>query len=172
MPESHGESVPKQMQPVYEAIVALMDQFCRQHLDDEYAQMCRKLAAALARKRPSPLAHGKVHVWASGIVYLLGSINFLFDRSNPLYMSAAEISEAFGVGKTTASTKAREIRAAMKIKQWDPRWTLPSRLDRHPYAWYVEFEGLIVDVRTLPRHIQEAAFRKGLIPYVPEPKKG
>ncbi len=88
MPDSSQEAVPKQMQPVYDAIVALTDQFCRQHLDDEYAQMCRRLAAALARKRPSPLAQGKVHVWASGIAYLLGSINFLFDRSNPLYVSA------------------------------------------------------------------------------------
>ena len=40
-------------------IIGLIDQFCREHLNDEYAVLCRKLAEKLARKRPSPLLHGK-----------------------------------------------------------------------------------------------------------------
>ena len=33
-------------------IVGMIDQFCREHLNDEYAVLCRKLAEKLARKRP------------------------------------------------------------------------------------------------------------------------
>jgi hypothetical protein len=31
----------------------------------------------------------------------------------------------------------------------------------------IQVNGLIADVRRLPRPIQEEAFRKGLIPYIP-----
>jgi hypothetical protein len=73
---SSTEKVPKQLQPIYDQIVAITDTFCRTHLNEEYAQMSRKLAAALARKRPSPLARGRVETWACGIVYTIGSVNF------------------------------------------------------------------------------------------------
>ena len=38
-----------------------IDQFCKEHLNEEYAVLCRKLAEKLARKRPSPLPAVKVH---------------------------------------------------------------------------------------------------------------
>jgi hypothetical protein len=34
-------------------------------------------------------------------------------------------------------------------------------------AWMIEFNGFILDARYLKREIQEEAFRKGLIPYIP-----
>ncbi len=75
------EKVPKKMQAVYDAIVALTDKVCREHLNEEYAQFSRRLAATLCRKRLSPLVSGKPESWACGIVYALGQVNFLFDRS-------------------------------------------------------------------------------------------
>jgi hypothetical protein len=39
-------------------VVAVTDVVCLEHLDAEYAALCVKLAARLARKRPSPLASG------------------------------------------------------------------------------------------------------------------
>jgi hypothetical protein len=35
-------------------------------------------------------------------------------------------------------------------------------------VWMLEVNGLIIDVRHAPREIQAAAFRQGLIPYIPE----
>ena len=46
-------------------------------------------------------------------------------------------------------------------------WTLPSRMDDNPMIWMVEFNGFIADVRSMPRKIQEVAYQKGLIPYIP-----
>lgn len=55
MPKGKSDSVPAKMQAVYDEIIALTDAVCRQHLDEEYAQLARLMTAALARKRPSPL---------------------------------------------------------------------------------------------------------------------
>ena len=42
---------------VLRVIIEMIDQFCREHLNEEYAVLCRKLAEKLGRKRPSPLLH-------------------------------------------------------------------------------------------------------------------
>lgn len=41
-------------QPPVEEILEIVEGFCREHLNAEYAALCRKLAEKLARKRPSP----------------------------------------------------------------------------------------------------------------------
>ena len=91
MPKQNSESVPQQMQPIYDEITRLTDAVCRDHVDEEFALLCRKLAAALARKRPSPLARGKKEVWACAVMYALGRINFLFDRTQTPYTAPGKL---------------------------------------------------------------------------------
>ena len=50
-----------------QVVIGLIDQFCKEHLNEEYAVLCRKLAEKLGRKRPSPLLQGSPNAWASGI---------------------------------------------------------------------------------------------------------
>lgn len=59
------------------------------------------------------------------------------------------------------------IRKMLKIRQFDHNWMLPSRMDDNIIIWQIEVNGFIVDVRRCHRDVQEAAFRKGLIPYIP-----
>jgi hypothetical protein len=40
-------------------------------------------------------------------------------------------------------------------------------MDDNPLVWMLEVNGLMVDVRHAPREVQEIAFNKGLIPYIP-----
>jgi hypothetical protein len=161
------ESVPKRMQAVYDGVVGLTDAFCAAHLNAEYAELCRKLAAALCRKRPSPLERGKLESWAAGIVYALGSVNFLFDPSQDPHLSAGEVCAAFGVSTSTGAAKAKQIRDLFRMLPMDASWCLPSKLEESPTAWLISVNGLILDARRAPRPIQEEAFRRGLIPYVP-----
>jgi len=73
--------------PVAEEIVGITDAVCLAVLDEEYADLARRAAAKLARKRPSPLVGGRRVTWAAAIVYALGQANFLFDpvaEQNPL----------------------------------------------------------------------------------------
>jgi hypothetical protein len=164
---SKSERVPKPMQPTFNALVALTDAFCRAHLDEEYAQLARQATAALCRKRPSPLATGNLKTWACGIVYALGSVNFLFDKSQTPSMSAAELCAGFGVSKSTGSAKAKVVREVLDMSQMAPQWYRPSQMDENPMAWMIMVNGFVVDVRSMPRDIQEAAYEKGLIPYLP-----
>lgn len=165
--ERKQETVPQKMRPVFDAVVAVTDAFCQEHLTDEYAQLCRQAVAALSRKRPSLLTTGRVETWACGIAYAMGSVNFLFDKSQTPHMNAGQLCEWFGVAKSTASAKARAVQDALSIGPLDPRWTLPSRLADNPLVWMIEVNGLVVDVRQMPREVRAEAFRLGLIPYLP-----
>jgi hypothetical protein len=155
------------VRPAHDAIVRLTDAFCQEHLGDEYAALCRKLAGVLARKRPSPLARGKPESWASGIVRTVGWVNFIGDPSQPGHMRLSDIDRLIGVSEATGSAKMTAIRDLLNLRRLDPEWTLPSRMGQNPLAWMIQVNGLIVDARREPREIQEAAFRKGLIPYIP-----
>jgi hypothetical protein len=166
-----SEKVPKKMQVVYETITALTNEFCEEHLNEEYAQLARQLTAALCRKRPSPLTRGRPNSWACGIIYALGFVNFLFDKSRDPHMSAAELCVGFGLSKSTGANKSSEIRKLMKMFQFDPNWCLPSLMDENPNAWMIMVNDLMVDARSMSLNIQEVAYEKGLIPYIPGKKE-
>jgi hypothetical protein len=153
--------------PVLERIVAMTDQFCREKLNDEYTILCRRLAEKLARKRPSPLLGGKPETWACGIIRTIGWVNFLDDSKNKPHMKLPAIDKAFGVGESTGQGKSKAIRTMLRIGQFDHHWMLPSRMDESPMIWIVEVNGLMMDIRGCPRVVQEMAFEKGLIPYIP-----
>lgn len=165
------EKIPNQMQARYDDIVAVTDAFCDAHLNTEYAELTRKATAALCRKRPSPLARGKVETWACGIIYALGFVNFLFDKSQDPYMPASEICEHFGISTSSGGNYSKKVRDALKMSQLDPNWCLPGLMDQNPLAWMIEVDGFILDARHLPRDVQEIAHAKGLIPYIPGEKK-
>jgi hypothetical protein len=160
-------NVPGKMRERYEAITGITDEFCHEHLNEEYADLSRKMAASLSRKRPSPLESGRVRSWAAGIVYALGRVNFLSDASREPHMSLAEMCERIGVSPSNASSKSREIWQGLGLMQLHPDWCLPSMLEENPLAWIVDVNGLPVDVRMMPREVQEEAYRLGLIPYLP-----
>lgn len=159
-------SVPKIMQETYDAITALTDGFCQAKLNEEYADMCRRMTAKLCRKRPSPLASGRAKNWAAGNVHAIGTVNFAFDKSLTPHITAPDISDYFDVGKSSPTGKSKEIRNLFNIGLMEPEWTLPSRMDSNPMAWYITVNGFIMDARLAPREIQEVAFAKGLIPYI------
>ena len=79
----------------------------------------------------------------------------------------AEVCTAFGVGQSTASAKARVISDALHTNRVDPTWMLRSIVDQNPLVWMAEVNGLLVDVRDMPREVQVIAYEKGMVPYVP-----
>jgi len=82
-------------------------------------------------------------------------------------MNAGDLCDAFGVGKGTVSSKSKKIRNALGMFRLDPNWCLPSKMDKNPMAWLISVDGMLADARHMPRHLQEVAFEKGLIPYIP-----
>jgi Domain of unknown function (DUF6398) len=82
-------------------------------------------------------------------------------------MTTAELCARFGVGQSTTSAKARLISQALDISRLDPECSLPSLLDQNPLVWMAEVNGMLVDLRDMPREVQEIAFARGMIPYIP-----
>ena len=167
MKSPRSSVVPKSMQATYDAVVALTDAFCRDHLNDEYRDLARAMTAALCRKRPSPLASGQLRTWACGIIHVLGRLNFLSDKASEPHMTMAEVCTAFGVGQSTTSAKAKVISDALHTNRMDPTWMLKSIVDQNPLVWMAEVNGLLVDVRDMPREVQVIAYEKGMISYIP-----
>lgn len=161
-------AIPKAMQDIYDVIMPWIHDFCQEHLDTEYEAICLRLLEKLCRKRPSPLLRGRPKSWAAGIVYEIASLNFIFDKANPYHMAAEDIASAFDVAKSTASNKAAEIRELTNLSRLDPQWMIPSLVERNPMVWMLSVNGFLVDIRTMPREVQQIAFDKGLIPFLPE----
>ena len=164
---STSQQVPKEMQARFDDITRLTDDFSQAYLTDEYTSLCRELTATLCRKRLSPLSQGKAATWACGIIHALGTVNFLYDASQTPYVPASQIASYFGLSSSTMQAKSKQIRDLLDMYQMDPNWTLPSKVDDNPLVWMIQVNGLIIDARYAPREIQEEAFRKGLIPYIP-----
>jgi len=162
-----SEKIPKAMAEKFAAIATLTDAFCTQHLNEEYRQVIQQVVGALARKRPSPLLRGKENVWAAAAVHAVGRVNFLDDPSQTPHCKPKVIYEYFGIGGSTGQNKSKEIRDLLKMGPMSPEWTLPSRLAENPLVWMVQVNGLIVDIRGMPFALQQMAFEKGLIPYIP-----
>jgi len=167
MPATSDHSIPQKMRSIYEEITGLTDAFCTAHLNAEYAEVCRALTAKLSRKRPSPLESGRSNTWAAAIVHTIGRVNFLFDKSQTPHMRADDLARQFGLAQSTVGNKSKQIMDLLKIGLMDPEWTLPSRMDDNLMAWMISVNGLIIDARHAPREVQEIAYRKGLIPYIP-----
>ena len=160
--------VPSSLRARVNEIAALTTAFATEHLDDEYAVLCRRMAAALARLHPVPIERGEARTWAATIVYAVGWVNFLGDPSQRPHMTTAELAALAGVGQSTIALRFREVRDALDLMPMDPTWTRPSRMMDNPLAWMILVDGMLLDARHLPRELQEEAVRVGAIPFLPD----
>lgn len=167
-----SESVPKALLAKYQSIVEITDQFANEYLNEEYAQLIRQATAALCRKSPSPLNTGRPNTWACGITHAIGFVNFLFDKSQTPHIKSSDLYKAFGIGESTGQGKSKIVRDILDMGQLNPDWTLPSRLDSNPLVWMLSVNGMIVDIRDMPKEAQEVAFEHGYIPYIPADRNG
>ena len=159
--------IPKAMRPIAEDIVLITDEVCARFLDAEYADLARQAVAKLARKRPSPLVSGRRGTWAAAVVYALGQVNFLFDASSEPHQTADELSAAFGIAKSTMSSKAKQVRDLLKMSHFTTEFMRADLIAENPLVWIIEVDGLAMDSRSLPIDYQVAAFQRGYIPYIP-----
>ena len=136
--------VPAAAREVFDDIVARTDSFCLRHLDAEYAGLCVALAAKLARKRPSPLTRGDRDIWAAGIVYAIGRVNFLADPNQTPHLRTDELAQLLGVKQTTMTNKGRLIMDTLDIGLMDPEFSRCEMIERNPMMWMLEIDGLLL----------------------------
>lgn len=154
----------------YKAAMKLIHMVCTEHLNNEYYDMSLKLLDQFLFQYPDRLERGQAKSWAAAIVYTIGRVNFLFDPSQIPHISAGDLCQKFGVSQGTASTKSTELFDTFDLMQFDPEWTLPSRIEDNPFVWMVTIDGMVVDIRSAPREVQVMAYEQGIIPYIPADK--
>lgn len=164
--DERTSGVPMALRERFAEIVDLTDDFCDKHLNDEYKEICRKLASAFCQANPA-VARGKPASWAGGIGYTAGWVNFLTDPNNSPHMRSEDIAKAFGVSMATMQAKSKVIRDTLDLIPRQPQFALLSMAEENPLVWMAEVNGLLVDLRHAPRVWQEKAFRQGMIPYIP-----
>jgi len=138
-----------------EKLLEMTGAFCVQKLDDEYFQLCENLVKKLGRKRDVPFQRGKLEIWAAAVVYAIGSINFLFDKSFEPYVTAKQISEYFGTKNSTVSNKARQIKDLFDMWHFSPEFSTQKMTADNPFNNMVIVDGFIVPLDTLPKDSQE-----------------
>lgn len=138
-----------------EKLLEMTGAFCAQKLDDDYFQLCEKLIKKLGRKRDVPFQRGKIEIWAAAVIYAIGSINFLFDKSFEPYMTADQISEYFGTKNSTVSNKAREIKDMFDMWHYSPEFSTQRMTESNPFNQMVMVDGFIVPIDTLPVDLQQ-----------------
>ncbi len=156
--------VPAAMRERAAEISTITDEVCAKHLDEEYGNLCRVLVARLSRKRPSPLQRGGVRIWAAGVIYTVGQVNFLFDPTQDPHLTTEQLAAEIGVVKSTMANKAALIGKLLDLQIYEPDLTREAMIAEHPMAWMVEVDGFLVDARMLPEELQNEARRLGLIP--------
>jgi Domain of unknown function (DUF6398) len=106
------------------------------------------------------------------VVYAIGRVNFLSDRSQTPHATADELSELLHVKKTTMANKAGTIRKAMNMTPFDPEFCRREIVESNPFNWLLQINGIIVDARRMPTHIQQQAVAMGLLPHMPGTASG
>ena len=129
--------------------------FCSKKLDDDYFQLCEKLIKKMGRKREVPFKRGKLEIWAAAVIYAIGSINFLFDKSFEPYITAQQISDYFGTKNSTVSNKARQIREMFNLTMFDNEFATEQMNETNPFNDLVIVDGLIVPLSSIPANLQE-----------------
>jgi hypothetical protein len=147
--------LPPEIEKKASELLRMTGAFCDEYLDDEYRRLSEKLILKMARKRDVPFRAGRPEIWAAAVIYALGQINFLFDKSFKPYASADDICDYFKVNKSSVSQKAKVIRDKFKIGYFDEEFSTEKMLKESPMRKYAMINDFIVDVDNLPQKIKD-----------------
>lgn len=136
-------------------LIEMTTNFCSKELNEEYSNLCQDLIRKMGRKKEIPFKRGQLDIWAASIVYAIGSVNFLFDKSFEPYMAAKQISKIFGTKNSTVSNKARKIRKMFDMVPFDPEFSTQNMKDSNPINDLVMVDGYIVHISVLPEDLQQ-----------------
>ncbi|HBB06956.1 MAG TPA: hypothetical protein DCZ73_04280 [Bacteroides sp.] len=142
--------------PKKEELAALVSAFCKEKLNDEYEQLCLKLIDHLEEEADSPFRRGNLNIWAAAVVYTIGQVNFLSDKSFEPYLPNSAINEYFGTKPGTVSAKANLIREMLDIDyHFDPEYSTAKMQEQNPFNKLVLVDGMLYPVEMLPEEYQE-----------------
>jgi hypothetical protein len=126
-------TVPTCMLEIRDRIAVDIGSFCREKMGcgdgvrEDFVALCVALCEKLCRKRPSPLERGRRSTWISGIIHAVGTVNFMFDPGEDIYVKPRQLADYFDVAPSSVTTRSKVIRDLFGMTVAKPDWILPGR---------------------------------------------
>lgn len=98
---------------------------------------------------------GSLDIWAASIVYTIGTLNFLFDKSFKPYIPSSDIHECLGTKSSTISAKSRLIKDLLKLNRFNNEFSTKHVFDINPLNQLVIVDGLLYPIESLPEEYQK-----------------
>lgn len=134
--ESCMQDIKEKVEEKKMELLELTLNFSHQHLNSEYDEVIEKLILKMSRKREVPFLTGKIEIWAASVIHALGTINFLFDKTNEPYVSVQDINSFFGTKQSTTSQKSKIIRDMFKMTYFDKEFSIERIRQENPFRAY------------------------------------
>ena len=123
--------VPEKLHGRFQEIVAATDAYCAANLDNDFRDICHRMAVAVCNTK-LPVTSGKAAGWAAGIIAAVGYVNFVSDPSQPFHTPPADMAKRAGVSPAMMQSKSKAIRDALRVDRWDTRYTTQAMTERNP----------------------------------------
>ena len=82
-------------------------------------------------------------------------------------MSPGDMAKRAGVSPATMREQVHGDSRCTRHRPARPTFCTQQLNDHNPFIWLLSVNGIVMDIRKAPRGAQEAAYRQGLIPYIP-----
>ncbi|MBN1387949.1 MAG: hypothetical protein JW965_05845 [Bacteroidales bacterium] len=125
-------------------ILTQVNSYCKKFLDKEYTDICSKVFHDLLEENPTVFDRGREGIWAAAIVWAVGSVNFLYDKSFEPYASLADVCIYFNQNKSSVGQKSAKIRKLLNIDQLNPEYQTSTHLSDFLNSLVVTPDGIIV----------------------------
>jgi len=127
-------------------ILTQVTDYCNEQLDQEYADVCKRVFYDLLKENPAIFNRGKAGIWGAAIVWAVGSINFLGDKSFEPYASLAEVCNYFDANTSSVGQKAAKIRKLLNIDHFNPDYQTTNLVSDFLNSLVMTPEGFIAPV--------------------------
>jgi hypothetical protein len=118
--------------------------YCHKHLDNEYRDTCNNVVEHLLLEDPAIFNRGKTEIWSAAIVWAVGSINFLGDKSFAPYASLSDVCSYFNANTSTVGQKATKIRELLNMHYFNPEFQTSNSLSDLLNSLVMTPDGFIV----------------------------
>ena len=137
-------------------LTELVSGFCKEKLNEEYEKLCIELIQKLGRKRSAPFMTGRLEIWAASIIYTVGALNFLFDKSFEPYIPSSDIHDYFDTKTSTVGAKSKLIRDMFKLDRiFNNELASRHMTEKNPLNQFVIVDEMIVPIQSLPEEYQK-----------------
>jgi hypothetical protein len=119
-----NEKVPQSVAVKYNEIATIIINFWDEVQNEDIKRLSLKALTKLSRLRSSPITNGGERLWAAGISYAIGSVNFIIGNKLSNQLTPDYFAQWFGYSKISVKAKSNTVKKAINLTQFSKEFTL------------------------------------------------